>query len=145
MFKKTKIVCTMGPSTDQPGIVEKMLEAGMNVARFNFSHGSHKEHQGRMARVREAAANVNKNVAILLDTKGPEMRLGLFKDGKVELVTGQKFVLTAEVIEGTVERATVNHPGLPEDVKAGDTILLSDGLVSLVVEAVEGAEIITTV
>nr|WP_320148119.1 pyruvate kinase [uncultured Anaeromusa sp.] len=145
MFKKTKIVCTMGPSTDQPGIVEKMLEAGMNVARFNFSHGSHKEHQGRMARVREAAANVNKNVAILLDTKGPEMRLGLFKDGKVELVTGQKFVLTAEVIDGTVERATVNHPGLPEDVKAGDTILLSDGLVSLVVEAVEGTEIITTV
>lgn len=135
----------MGPSTDKPGVVERMLDAGMNVARFNFSHGSHEEQQGRMARVRAAAAGVNKPVAILLDTKGPEMRLGLFAAGKVELVRGQKFVLTAEVIEGTADRATVNHPGLPQDVKAGDTILLSDGLVSLRVDAVEGTEIITTV
>ncbi|SDE15853.1 pyruvate kinase [Sporomusa acidovorans] len=145
MLKKTKIVCTVGPSTDKPGVLESMMEAGMNVARFNFSHGSHEEHAKRIVRVREAANNVKKPIALMLDTKGPEMRLGLFAEGKVKLEKGQKFVLTGRDIVGTKEIASVNHKLLPQEVAPGQTILISDGLVSLHIDAVEGDEIITTV
>lgn len=145
MLKKTKIVCTVGPSTDKPGVLESMMEAGMNVARFNFSHGSHEEHAKRIARVREAANNVKKPIALMLDTKGPEMRLGLFAEGKVFLEKGQKFVLTGRDVQGTKEIASVNHKHLPKEVAPGNIILISDGLVSLHVDAVEGDDIITTV
>lgn len=145
MFKKTKIVCTVGPSTDKPGVLEAMIEAGMNVARFNFSHGSHEEHARRIARVREAAEAVNKPIALMLDTKGPEMRLGLFAEGKVYLEKGQKFVLTSREVVGTKDIASVNHKFLPQEVAPGQTILISDGLVSLHIDAVEGDDIITTV
>ena len=145
MLKKTKIVCTVGPSTDKPGVLEAMMAAGMNVARFNFSHGSHEEHAKRIARVREAAQAVNKPIALMLDTKGPEMRLGLFADGKVCLEKGQKFVLTGRELLGTQEIASVNHKFLPQEVAPGQTILISDGLVSLHIDAVEGDDIITTV
>ncbi|MBP2662635.1 MAG: pyk [Firmicutes bacterium] len=145
MLKKTKIVCTVGPSTDKPGVLESMMETGMNVARFNFSHGSHEEHAKRIARVREAANNVKKPIALMLDTKGPEMRLGLFAEGKVYLDKGQKFVLTGREVVGTKEKASVNHKYLPQEVAAGQTILISDGLVSLHIDAVEGDDIITTV
>lgn len=145
MLKKTKIVCTVGPSTDKPGVLESMMETGMNVARFNFSHGSHEDHAKRIARVREAANNVNKPIALMLDTKGPEMRLGLFAEGKVYLDKGQKFVLTGREVVGTKEKASVNHKYLPQEVAAGQTILISDGLVSLHIDAVEGDDIITTV
>ena len=145
MLKKTKIVCTVGPSTDKPGVLESMMEAGMNVARFNFSHGSHEEHAKRIARVREAAENAKKPIALMLDTKGPEMRLGLFAEGKVLLEKGQKFVLTGRDVVGTKEIAAVNHKFLPQEVSPGQTILISDGLVSLHIEAVEGDDIITTV
>lgn len=145
MIKKTKIICTMGPSTEKPGIMENMIKAGMNVARFNFSHGSHEEQAGRIKQIREAAAKTGANVALLLDTKGPEMRLGLFAEGKVKLEEGQKFVLTSDEVSGTAEISSVNHKLLPQEVAAGNTILLSDGLVSLRVEAVEGNNIITTV
>ena len=145
MLKKTKIVCTVGPSTDKPGILEAMMEAGMNVARFNFSHGSHEEHAKRIARVREAASNVKKPIALMLDTKGPEMRLGLFAEGKVYLEKGQKFILTGREVAGTKEIASVNHQYLPQEVAPGQTILISDGLVSLHIDAVEGDDIITTV
>ena len=98
IMKRTKIVCTVGPGTDKFGILEDMMRAGMNVARFNFSHGSHEEQAERMQMVRDAAMIVNKPIALLLDTKGPEVRLGLFKEGKVFLEAGQQFTLTTDEI-----------------------------------------------
>ena len=94
MIKKTKIICTQGPSTDQPGVVEQLIEHGMNLARFNFSHGTHEDHLMRINRVRDAAKKLGKVVSLVLDTKGPEVRLGEFKDGTVLLEAGKKFVLT---------------------------------------------------
>ncbi|VBB08736.1 pyruvate kinase active site [Lucifera butyrica] len=145
MVKKTKIICTMGPSTEKPGVLEKMLKAGMNVARFNFSHGTHEEQYKRIEMVRTVAAKLSKPVGLMLDTKGPEMRLGKFAEGKVMLEAGQKFILTARDIEGNKEIVSINHKLLPQEVAPGNIILLSDGLVSLRVEAVEGKDIITTV
>ena len=144
-MKRTKIVCTVGPGTDKFGILEDMMRAGMNVARFNFSHGSHEEQAERMQMVRDAAMIVNKPIALLLDTKGPEVRLGLFKEGKVFLEAGQQFTLTTDDVEGTSEISTVNHKGLVGDVHVGDTVLLADGLVRLTIDAIEGNKIITTV
>ena len=145
MHKKTKIVCTVGPSTDKSDIVYTMLNAGMNVARFNFSHGTHADHAKRIAQVREAAVKCGKPVGLMLDTKGPEMRLGKFVDGKVELIQGQTFILTGREVAGTKDIASVSHKEFPSEVVAGNVILLSDGLVSLQVERVEEDNIITTV
>ncbi|HWR37924.1 MAG TPA: pyruvate kinase [Patescibacteria group bacterium] len=145
MIKKTKIICTVGPSTDQPGILEQMIEAGMNVARFNFSHGTHEEHSQRIAMVRAASAKMKKPVALMLDTKGPEMRLGKFAEGKVMLEAGQKFILTGRDVSGTKEIASVSHALLPEEVCPGNMILLADGLICLQVDEVQGQDIITTV
>jgi pyruvate kinase len=145
MMKKTKIICTLGPSTDKPGILEGLLEAGMNVSRFNFSHGSHEEQGKRIQILRTASERLNKKVALLLDTKGPEIRLGKFAQGKVQLKIGQVFTLTSRDVLGTVERASVNYKSLPKEVAAGNIILLSDGLISLHVDEVKGDEIITTV
>ncbi len=144
-MKKTKIICTVGPSTDNLELLTKMIEAGMDIARFNFSHGTHEDHQVRIDLVREASAKANKPVALLADTKGPEMRLGIFKDGSVTLVDGDKFCLTTEEIEGTKEISQVNYLGLPNEVKPGDTILLSDGLLALEVEKIDGPKIYTKV
>lgn len=144
-MKRTKIVCTVGPGTDKPGILENMMHAGMNVARFNFSHGTHDEQLERMQMVRDAAMVVNKPIALMLDTKGPEVRLGLFKDGKVFLKAGQNFTLTTDDVEGSVEISSVNHKGLVKDVSVGDVILLADGLVTLHIDKIEGNNIITTV
>lgn len=144
-MKRTKIVCTVGPGTDKPGVLENMMRAGMNVARFNFSHGTHDEQLERMQMVRDAAMVVNKSIALMLDTKGPEVRLGLFKDGKVFLKAGQNFTLTTDDVEGSVEISSVNHKGLVKDVSVGDTILLADGLVTLHIDKIEGNNIITTV
>ena len=145
MIKKTKIICTMGPTTEKPSIMEKMIEAGMNVARFNFSHGNHAEHSARIAMVRAAAVKVNKPVAILLDTKGPEMRLGNFTEGKVIIEQGQKFIITSRDVEGTKDICSVSHQLLPQEVITGNKILLADGLVCLNVDFVEGNDIHTTV
>lgn len=145
MLKKTKIICTVGPSTDKPGILEAMIEAGMNVARFNFSHGTHEDHAKRISMVREASQKAGKPIALLLDTKGPEMRLGKFKEGKILLKEGQKFILTAQNLDGNSEIVSVNHKLLPQEVSPGNVILLSDGLVSLKVNAIEGDNIVTTV
>ena len=145
MLKKTKIICTLGPSTDKPGVLEAMLEAGMNVSRFNFSHGSHPDMAKRMEMLRNASEKVNKKVALLLDTKGPEMRLGKFSDGKVRLETGEKFTLTTRELMGNKDIATVNYNRLAQEVEVGNIILLSDGLVSLHIDEIRGEEIITTV
>lgn len=144
-MKRTKIVCTVGPGTDKPGVLENMMRGGMNVARFNFSHGSHEEQAERMQMVRDAAMIVQKPIALLLDTKGPEVRLGLFKEGKVFLEAGQTFTLTTDEVEGTKEISSVNHKGLTQDVSVGDKILLADGLVTLMITAIEGNSITTTV
>lgn len=144
-MKKTKIICTVGPSTDKPGVLEAMIEAGMNVARFNFSHGNHQDHAARIALVRAAAEKTGKPVGLLLDTKGPEMRIGKFAEGKVNLTEGQKFILTTRDVSGTQNEVSVNHKLLPTEVSPGNKILLSDGLIALQVDAVEGQDIITTV
>ena len=144
-MKRTKIVCTVGPSTDKTGTLEAMLRAGMNVARFNFSHGNHEDHGRRMNQVREAAAAERVPVAIMLDTKGPEIRMGTFVDKKVVLQAGDSFTITTRDVPGTTEIVSVNYKGLPQEVKAGQTILLADGLLSLRIEKVDGTDILTTV
>ncbi len=145
MLKKTKIVCTMGPATEKPGLVEKLMENGMNCARFNFSHGDHAEHLGRIKMVRDAARHTDSIVALLLDTKGPEMRLGEFKDGKVQLTKGESFVLTYADTPGDEHGAPISHKKLYQEVKPGDTILLSDGLVGLTVKEIKGKDIVTEI
>ena len=145
MLKKTKIVCTMGPATEKPGLVEELIKNGMNCARFNFSHGDHAEHAGRIKMVRDAARHTDSIVALLLDTKGPEMRLGAFKDGKVQLTKGEEFVLTYADTPGDEHHAPISHKALYKEVKPGNTILLSDGLVGLTVKEIKGKDIVTEI
>ena len=100
-MRKTKIVCTLGPSTDQPGILRQLLENGMNVARFNFSHGDYAEHKGRLDQLRALSKELDVSIPAMLDTKGPEIRLGEFENGKEQLTAGQKFILTSRNVKGT--------------------------------------------
>ncbi|MBR2179722.1 MAG: pyruvate kinase [Selenomonadaceae bacterium] len=145
MLKKTKIICTQGPATDAEGIVEKLLENGMNCARFNFSHGDHEGHLKRINRVREAAKKSKKVVSLILDTKGPEMRLGEFKDGSVNLVAGNEFILTQSDEPGDETHVSVSHKKLYTEVKPGDKLLLSDGLVEILVKEIRGQDIVTEI
>jgi len=145
MFRKTKIICTLGPSTDDPDILYSFVEKGMDVARFNFSHGDYEDHFRRIQMVREAAKKLKKEVALMLDTKGPEIRVGKFKTGSVQLNKGQKFILTAEEIDGDNERVTLTYPDLVKKVKKDNVIVLSDGLISLLVEETDDKNIYTTV
>ena len=140
-MRKTKIVCTMGPSTDKPGILRQLMENGMNVARFNFSHGDYEEHKGRYDKVRALSKELDLPIACMLDTKGPEIRLGEFKNGVEKLTTGQKFTLTSRSVEGTNEICSVTYKELPHDVKPGGRIMLDDGLIELLVEKVEDTRI----
>lgn len=137
MLRKTKIVCTLGPSTDDEKVLRNLIEEGMNVARFNFSHGLHDEQQGRLKMLRKLSAELNRPVATLLDTKGPEIRLMEFADGKVELKNGQTFTLTTEEVMGDATRVSITYKNLPQDVKAGDTILIDDGLIGLEVKKIQ--------
>jgi pyruvate kinase len=145
MKKRTKIICTVGPSTDAPGVLEAMITAGMNIARFNFSHGTHADHAKRIAQVRTAAQKLGKHIALMLDTKGPEMRIGKFTEGKVYLSAGQSFTLTGREIPGTKEIVSVNYKNLATEVKPGTKILLADGLIELLAESTAGEDVITTV
>ncbi len=133
MMRKTKIVCTLGPATDPPEVLREMMRSGMNVARFNFSHGSHAEHKARLDQLKALREELDIPVAAMLDTKGPEIRLRTFAQGSVSLHTGQEFTLTTAPVEGSEERCSITYSGLPGDVKAGDSILLDDGLVRLTV------------
>ena len=141
-MKRTKIICTMGPNADKPGMVKSWIEAGMDVARFNFSHGSHQEHKGRMDSLKKLRKEMKIPVAILLDTKGPEIRTGVLENGqKVTLKEGQKFVLTTRELIGNSSCVSVTYDRLPEDVKEGDRILVDDGLIELKVLGLTEAEI----
>ena len=150
MNKRTKMVCTMGPACDDENVLREMIKAGMNVARFNFSHGSHEEHHVRMERVKRISRELGIPVGILLDTKGPEIRTGLLEDhGKVTLETGSKVVVTAAETSpdllGTSDHFYLDHLELPREVHAGSTILIDDGLIGLTVDAVVGQDIHCTV
>ena len=140
-MRKTKIVCTLGPATDREGVLREMMRAGMNVARFNFSHGTHPEHQARLEVLKALREELNLPVAAMLDTKGPEIRLKSFANGSVALSTGQEFTLTTEDIVGDETRCAITYAELPSDVKEGDTILLDDGLVRLTVLETDSSNI----
>ena len=146
-MRKTKVVCTLGPSTDDEKVLEQLIEEGMNVARCNFSHGSHEEHKERMDKVKRIRKKCDKPVAILLDTKGPEIRTGDLKDDKkVTLKENQKFTLTTRDVLGDETIGRITYAGLPQDVSKGNTILIDDGLIELrVEEVVDGTDIVCTV
>lgn len=140
-MRKTKIVCTIGPSSESPDMLRKLVQAGMNVARLNFSHGDFEEHGNRIRHIRAAASELNKTVAILLDTKGPEIRIGKLREEPIELVQDEHITLTTEEILGDTKRISVTYDRLPQDVSVGSTILLDDGLIELRVLNVSGTEI----
>ena len=144
-MRKTKIVCTLGPSTDQPGILRQLLENGMNVARFNFSHGDYAEHKGRLDQLRALSKELDVSIPAMLDTKGPEIRLGEFENGKEQLTAGQKFILTSRNVKGTKEISSITYKDLPHDVSVGGRIMLDDGLISLRIESITDTDIVCTV
>ena len=140
-MRRTKIVCTMGPNENDYEVMKALAET-MDVARFNFSHGDHEEHLSRLEKLRKLRKELGRPIAALLDTKGPEIRTGLLKDGqKITLREGEKIVLTTEEVVGTKEKIYINYDKLHEDVKPGNVILIDDGLIGLEVEAVNGVEI----
>ena len=144
-MRKTKIICTLGPSTDKGDVLRELIANGMNVARFNFSHGSYEEHGGRLANLKALREELGKPVAALLDTKGPEIRLKEFKNGVEMLEAGQTFTLTTREVEGTKEICSVTYKDLPHDVHEGGTIMLDDGLIMLRIEKVTDTDITCTV
>ena len=144
-MRKTKIVCTMGPATDNEKVLKELMLAGMDVARLNFSHGTHEEAKKRIDMIKKVREEVGKPVAILLDTKGPEVRTKTFKNGKAELKEGQKFVLYTNDVEGDEKGVSITYPDLPKDVKAGSKILIDDGLIELEVTSIKSNAITCTV
>ncbi|MCM1257364.1 MAG: pyruvate kinase [Roseburia sp.] len=144
-MRKTKIVCTLGPATDREDVLEQLIIKGMNVARFNFSHGDYEEHKARMDKVKELRAKHNRQTAIMLDTKGPEIRLGVFAEGEIFLEENQTFTLYCEEHPGDKNGVSVTYPDLCQDVSEGNTILIDDGLVEMRVEKIEGKAIVCLV
>ena len=140
-IKRTKIVCTLGPASDKEEILRELVKSGLNVCRFNFSHGSHEEQKGRLDKLKEIRRRLNRPIAALLDTKGPEIRIRDFKEGKVTLTEGQEFTLTTEEIEGDETIVSVTYKELYKDVKPGDSILIDDGLIGMEVKSIEGQDI----
>ncbi|MDQ0928794.1 pyruvate kinase [Bacillus atrophaeus] len=130
-MRKTKIVCTIGPASESIEMLTNLMEAGMNVARLNFSHGDFEEHGARIKNIREASKKLGKNVGILLDTKGPEIRTREMENGAIELVAGTELIVTMDEVLGTPEKISVTYEGLADDVQKGSTILLDDGLIGL--------------
>ena len=145
MPRATKIVATIGPASSSPHVLERMIRAGVDVVRLNFSHGSAQDHIDRAALVRKVAADCGREVAIMADLQGPKIRVGRFEQGKVNLQPGQAFSLDASCELGNEECVGLDYKNLPQDVRAGDRLLLNDGLIVLAVEAVEGSRIRTTV
>ena len=144
-MRKTKIICTLGPSTDDDDILRRLMIEGMNVARFNFSHGDHAQHKRNMERIMKFRTELNLPVATLLDTKGPEIRVKDFKNGKIELKPGQTFTLTTDEVEGDEKMVSITYKNLVNDVKPGNTILIDDGLIEMTVEQVSESKIVCRV
>lgn len=143
-IKMTKVVCTIGPKSEKKEVLKELVLSGMNVMRLNFSHGDHEEHGARIKTIREISKETGKHVAILLDTKGPEIRTGSHAEGdvKYDLVEGQDFIVTTDYsFKGTPEKISVSYPGMTKDLKPGDTILVDDGLIGLEVKEIKGDEI----
>ncbi len=144
-MRKTKIVCTIGPASDSEEMLTKLCKAGMNVARLNFSHGTHEEHQKRIETIKKVREELEMPIAIMLDTKGPEYRIGTFENGSIELSEGDNFTFTVDQITGNKERVSVSYPGLADELEVGDTILLNNGLLTFRVTGTEGHDIKTVV
>ena len=144
-MRKTKIICTIGPASESEEKLRELMLAGMNVARFNFSHGTHKEQLEKYNRVLKVRKELGLPVATLLDTKGPEIRLRDFEGGKVELNAGQTFILTTEEVLGTSQKASITYVNLKNDINVGTTILIDDGLIEMVVEEMTGNDIVCRV
>ena len=142
-MRRAKIVCTLGPAVESPEKVRELIAAGMNMARLNLSHGSYEEHQGRLDRVRAAAKEAGKAVAVLVDLQGPKIRLARFENGPHELARGDIFTITTDDVPGTKERVGTTYKGLPGDCKAGDRILIDDGKVTVEVVEVKGNDVVT--
>ncbi|MEG2892394.1 MAG: pyruvate kinase, partial [Clostridium sp.] len=140
-MRKTKIICTIGPTSESKEMLTSLINEGMNTARLNFSHGCHEEHKVRMDLIKSIRRDLNKQVAILLDTKGPEIRTGKFKDKTVELIKGNKFILTVDDVIGDNTICSVSYTSLHKDVTVGNTILIDDGLIELEVQSIEGNNI----
>ncbi|MER3482397.1 MAG: pyruvate kinase [Meiothermus sp.] len=143
--KRTKIVATLGPASSTPEVVRSLIEAGVDVFRLNFSHGSPEDHRSRVETIRQTSQELGRVVAILQDLQGPKIRCGRFKEGAVELAPGQKFTITSEPVEGDETRVSTTYRGLPGDVEAGQVLLLDDGNIRLRVDEVRGNDIYTTV
>lgn len=144
-MRKTKIICTLGPATDNEEVLKKLMQEGLDVARLNFSHGNYEDHKKRMDMVKKVRKEVGKHVAILLDTKGPEVRVKQFKDGKITLKEGQLFTLTSDEIEGSEEKVSITYNRLYEDLETGMKVLIDDGLIEMRVEKVEHSNIVCRV
>ena len=140
-MRKTKIICTIGPSSTAPEVIAAMMEAGMNVARVNFSHGTHEEHAVKIDNIKKVRESLDKPVSIMLDTKGPEYRIKTFKNGKITLKEGAMFTLCVDDVPGDETRVSVNYAGLAEDLEPGNRVLLANGLLALDVVEIEGGEI----
>ena len=135
-MRKTKIVCTLGPATDNEDVLRQLMQEGMDGASCNVSHGVYEDHKKRMDMVKKIRKEVKKHVAILLDTKGPEVRVKQFKEGKITLKEGQLFTLTSDEVEGTEEKVSITYNRLYEDLENGMTVLIDDGLIEMRVEKV---------
>ena len=140
-MRKTKIVCTLGPAVDNEETLREMIAAGMSVARFNFSHGTHESHLATLNKLKAAREAMNFPVGTMLDTKGPEIRIGQFREGKVELTQGQTFTLTTRSVEGDASIVSQSYAGLTSDLKAGDHVLIDDGLIDLLVQKVTDTDV----
>ncbi|MBQ1681687.1 MAG: pyruvate kinase [Agathobacter sp.] len=144
-MRKTKIICTIGPASSDEKIFRQMCEAGLNVARLNFSHGDHEEQLGKIKMIRKVREEMGLPIAIMLDTKGPEYRIGTFKEHKVTVAEGQEFVFTTDAVEGDETRVSVSYKDFAKDLKVGDTVLVNNGLVVCKVNKIKGNEVFTTV
>lgn len=144
-MRRTKIVCTLGPATDQVEIMKELIKNGMDAARVNFSHGTYESHGEMIAKLKQAREECGAPIPLILDTKGPEIRIKTFAEGKIFLEEGVPFVLTTEDVEGTQERVSVTYADLPQDVSVGSRVLIDDGLIELRVDSIVGAEVRCTV
>lgn len=145
-MKKTKIICTLGPASNEVAVMKELIKAGLNGARMNFSHGDYEEHKGRIDNMKQAMEELGEHIPLILDTKGPEIRLGRFKDdATIDLVKGAKFTITADNVEGTQDIVSVSYADIAKDLKVGSTVLLDDGLVELQVDKIVGNNVECTV